>query len=65
MIAVRRLLSGHHRSALSRECQRISEFHLLWQRATNLASRVVWFVLSYLRMLVNAVFFAADDWSSW
>ena len=47
MIAVRRLLSEHHRSSLSRECQRISEFHLLWQRATSLASCVVWFVLSY------------------
>ena len=47
MIAVHRLLSGNHRSALSRECQRIAEFHLLWQRTTNDAYCVVWFVLSY------------------
>ena len=38
--------SGHHRSTLSHECQLISEFHLLCQRATSLASCVDWFVLS-------------------
>ena len=29
VIGVRRLLSAHHIITLSRECQRISEFHLL------------------------------------
>ena len=41
MIAVHRLPSEHHRNALSRECQCISEFNLLWQRAMGLAYCVV------------------------
>ena len=64
MIAVRRLFSGHHRSALSRECQRICEFRLLWQRATSLCF-LRSLVCTVLRMLENVVFFAADDWYSW
>ena len=46
MMAVSRLLSGRHRSALS-QCRRISEFHLLWQGTTSIAYCIVWFVLSY------------------
>ena len=63
MIWVSRLLSDHHRSDLSRECQRISEFHLVLQRATSRIVRSL--VCTVLRMLVKAVFLAADDLSSW
>ena len=64
MIAVRRLLSEHHRSAFSRECQRISEFHLLLA-ASHESCILRSLVCTVLRMLVKAVFLAADDWYNW
>ena len=65
MIAVRRLLSEHHRSALSRKCQRISEISSAW--AASHESCILRSLVcrpTVLRMLVKAVFLAADDWSS-